>query len=213
MQSFALHLEEKTHIIWDWNGTLLNDVDLCVKTISQVLRENGLSEITREHYLEHFGFPIIDYYRRLGFDFNKVDFPEVSSQFVRLYGEGLKNYSLHHGAKEFLQSLSDQGKVQSVLSAAKETDLRIQLREYGVIHFFKHIYGISDHYAASKIERGKELIAELKAPKENIVLIGDTDHDLEVANALEIDLLLVDDGHQHPQRLKKLGAKVLSRKG
>lgn len=205
------HLENKTHILWDWNGTLLDDVELCIESISHVLETNGLSAISKAEYLDRFGFPIVDYYKRLGFDFEKHDFPTVTNQFVTKYASGLPGCSLHQGAKELLRRLSESGKVQCVLSAAKETDLKRQLEDFGIIDFFQHVYGIQDHYAVSKVDRGKELLNLLHVSRENVILVGDTDHDLEVAAALEIDLLLLEDGHQHPDRLKKLGAKVIKR--
>ena len=41
-------------IIWDWNGTLLDDVDIAVAIINQLLCQRGLKPIAYEHYLEVF---------------------------------------------------------------------------------------------------------------------------------------------------------------
>lgn len=210
MKGLFEHLESKSHVIWDWNGTLLDDVDLCVETISHVLSDNGLPAITRERYLEQFGFPVIEYYKKIGFDLKKTDFMTVSNQFVQRYRARVQECALHKGAVEFLHFLREQGKVQSVLSAAHEADLKHQLKHFNILHLFEEVYGIADHYAASKIDRGRELLKQLAVSPEKAVLIGDTDHDLEVANALGIDLLLMGNGHQHPDRLNKLGVKVLT---
>ncbi len=63
--------------------------------------------------------------------------------------------------------------------------------------------------AGSKVARGRELIARVNEPLEQTVLIGDTDHDLEVGKALGIDVILVDHGHQDILRLQKVHSKVL----
>ena len=58
------------HIIWDWNGTLLNDRWVCVNGINNCLKKRGLSSISEETYKSIFTFPVKDYYKKLGFDFN-----------------------------------------------------------------------------------------------------------------------------------------------
>lgn len=45
------------HIIWDWNGTLFDDVDICVDNINWLLKKYNLPEITKEKYREIFTFP------------------------------------------------------------------------------------------------------------------------------------------------------------
>ena len=62
------------HIIWDWNGTLLNDTWLCVEGINKSLEKRSLQTITEEIYRKVFSFPVEDYYKRLGFDFKKEPF-------------------------------------------------------------------------------------------------------------------------------------------
>ena len=62
------------HIVWDWNGTLLNDNWLAIKAINILLKRYNLPLITLEQYLAVFTFPVIDYYKELGFDFNKTSF-------------------------------------------------------------------------------------------------------------------------------------------
>lgn len=73
------------HIIWDWNGTLLDDLWLSIKAINIVLNRYQLPEIHEEKYLEIFTFPVIDYYERLGFDFEKQPFTVVGTEFIEEY--------------------------------------------------------------------------------------------------------------------------------
>jgi phosphoglycolate phosphatase len=215
MKNLEQHLQDKTHIIWDWNGTLLDDVDLCVMTMSAILSKYMLPTLTREKYREQFCFPVIEYYKKLGFDFDKVPFAVVADEFIELYKKNLHESRLHTGVSQLLESLKQQGKKHSILSAARELDLIDQLKWLEVHHHFDHIYGISDHYAAGKVARGKELIAKLRQlipdSKESVIMVGDTDHDIEVARELGIDLLLVSDGHQTHERLQALHPLVITR--
>lgn len=209
MESLWSHLVGKTHVIWDWNGTILNDVDLMVEVIGEILEEHGLKRVNRENYCELFRFPIRDYYQLLGFDLNKVSFEKLSEKFVAGYRKGLPTTSLHTGMTDFLHSVQQAKISQSVLSAAQEQYLYEQLEHFGIRHYFDHVYGLTDYHAASKVQRGKDLILNAKIPKETTLLIGDTDHDLEVGNELGVEVLLLADGHQSFSKLSALHPKTL----
>ena len=209
MKSILSHLEGKSHIIWDWNGTLLDDVDLMVEVIGELLDEHSLPRISRQHYCELFGFPIRNYYQTLGFDFSKVSFEKLSEKFIAGYRKGLPTTKLHEGMQELLGSLQQLKISQVVLSAAEEVYLDQQLKHFGIRHYFDHVYGLNDHHAASKLERGKELMVEANLPAQSTILIGDTDHDLEVGKALGVEVLLLADGHQSFSKLSAKHPKTL----
>jgi len=61
-------------IIWDWNGTLLNDVDICVESINILLSERGHKPLSKSLYREIFTFPVKAYYELAGFDFTNESF-------------------------------------------------------------------------------------------------------------------------------------------
>ncbi len=208
------HLLEKVdsykHVIWDWNGTLLNDTHLTVEAACVLLRNHNLPEITVEDYKRVFRFPIRDYYISLGFDFNKTPFEVLCDQFVHEYNVvRVKSATLFHGVKELLPEIK-RTKKQSILSAAEQNHLNEIVTYFDIHHHFDHICGIQDHYAASKIKRGEELISYTDISPQETILIGDTDHDLEVGRALGVQVLLIADGHQSFDRLSAIHSNVLS---
>src|SRR5262245_32168867 len=117
------HVAGKRHVIWDWNGTLLDDVDAVVKAMEEILSQHGLPSLTQVTYREIFCFPVVDYYRRLGFDFTKVPFEVLSDHFMAGYRRHAPTLALHRGARDLLAALREDGMRQSVLSAAKEDHL------------------------------------------------------------------------------------------
>ena len=211
MRALIDGLAGKTHVLWDWNGTLLDDLAMSVAVVSEVCELHGLPRLELGVYLETFRFPIRDYYRELGFDFERTPFPMLSRQFIERYAARLGETKLHDGAIEALEALRERGIGCSVLSAAHERDLEELLVRHGIRRYFTHVYGLGHHEANSKIERGRELLAALRVPPAELVLVGDTDHDLEVAEALGIDALLVTGGHQSETRLRRLHDWVVSR--
>jgi len=194
-------MTRKKAIFWDWNGTLLNDTDICVSCMNQLLEKRQLSLLDKNRYREIFTFPVKDYYEKAGFDFKKESFEIPAMEFIRLYHEDLKEAELFPCVQEVLQTFKDQGFYQVILSAMEHDSLVISLKDKGVYGFFDRVTGIDDHYAHSKLEMGKKLINTLNFNPEEILFIGDSLHDLEVAGALGVECILVANGHQAKERL------------
>lgn len=197
-------------IIWDWNGTLLDDLDFCVETINILLEKRGLPLLNPKSYKEVFSFPVKDYYRAIGFDFSKEDFDIPAREFIDLYNLKVKNCHLNPSAVAVLSQFRQTGKRQFALSAMKQTMLELTLKQQNIYDFFEGIAGLNNHYAVSKIERGKQLISEFGIDTSRAWIIGDTIHDYEVAESLGIKCILIADGHQSASRLQTTGARILN---
>lgn len=197
-------------VIWDWNGTLLNDLGLCVSSINILLENRKLPVLNPEKYKEVFSFPVKDYYQTIGFDFAKEDFEVPAMEFISLYESQVESCTLQPGALDVLSYFEDKETRQFVLSAMQQDLLEKTLKHNGIFHFFEGVAGLGDHYAVSKVERGKQLISQFKIEKENVLIIGDTVHDFEVARELGIRCILVADGHQSEERLNCTGALVVN---
>lgn len=196
-------------IIWDWNGTLLNDIDLCINSINSLLKNRNLPLTNTKAYKEIFSFPVQEYYKTLGFDFEKEDFSVSAHQYIDLYYAGFENCSLQKNAIEVLSYFRENGVRQFVLSAMEHEMLEKTLKLKGIFHFFEGVAGLKDHYAVSKIEQGKQLITDFKIDRVKTWLIGDTIHDFEVATELGLKCILIADGHQTTQRLMQTGGIVI----
>ena len=94
---------EYKHIIWDWNGTLLNDRQFCIKIMNGVLSRRDMDEMTEEWFLDNFCFPVKDYYVKLGFDFDKEPFSISGTEFIHEYVKRDHEPDLHLYAKESLK--------------------------------------------------------------------------------------------------------------
>jgi len=189
------------HIIWDWNGTLLNDVDFCRRIINRILVVNELPELSLEKYREIFTFPVQDYYKTAGLDFSKTSFEAMGKDFIDEYEEKKLSCSLHENAIEVLSTIHQKGIKQSVLSAYLHDNLVSILGHYNLTQYFDNVIGLDNIYAGSKTHLGLALIDQLNLPKENILFIGDTLHDAEVAKAMGVKSILIANGHQVKEKL------------
>ena len=196
-------------IIWDWNGTLLNDAQLAVGCMNRVLAKRGLPVLTMDRYKEVFTFPIRDYYQSVGFDFSQEPFEIPAMEFIDQYNQLVWDCSLHEEALPVLNYFQRSGMRQCILSAMQQDTLDQCLIHYKIAHFFEQVSGLDDHYANSKLETGRWMISKLAILPRELLLVGDTMHDLEVASALGCSCILVGNGHQSQERSKRSGALVI----
>jgi len=205
----SLRTKPYAHIIWDWNGTLLNDPPICVQVLNQVLAKYSKPPTTLARYHAQFGFPVEDYYRQLGFDFSVDSYDAVADDYIALYRRRQFECPLHDGVPEVLDQSLRAGITQSILSAYQQDLLTEAVRHFGLGAFFVRLAGLSDYFAASKVGEGRGLIQDLGLKPSQVLMIGDTLHDHQVAQALGVDCLLIGAGHQDPSRLKACGSPLL----
>jgi phosphoglycolate phosphatase len=197
------------HIIWDWNGTLLNDTDLSLNIINRLLKEKNLKTLSLEDYRHIFDFPVKKYYEKAGFNFKAYSFEVVGKQWMDEYEIRKGETSLFNKTKKVLDFIFSLGIGQSVLSAYSLHTLVEMINDHGLTKYFKFVTGLDHIYATSKLDIGRELITKINLPLQEIVLIGDTLHDHDVASDLGINCILIANGHQSRDRLLLSGAPVL----
>ncbi|TSA24070.1 MAG: HAD family hydrolase [Bacteroidetes bacterium] len=205
-----MDLTRYSTIIWDWNGTLLDDAWLCVEVMNGMLRKRNLPPITLELYRSIFDFPVKDYYGKLGFEFNREPFEVVGMEFMALYNERQKECSLHPEVKHLLPYCQLKGYKQCILSAREQNELLQETVDLEVRPFFDLVCGLDDHYAHGKTDVGFRLISELGIPRRELIFIGDTLHDAEVAKEIGIDCILIPNGHHSEERIRSAKVQVFS---
>ncbi len=196
-------------IIWDWNGTLLNDTQLAVDSMNGILLRRNLPELSVNGYQNVFTFPVKAYYQSIGFDFAVEPFEIPAMEFIDVYNRLVWDCSLHESTMEVLNFFKNCGIRQFILSAMMQDTLDQCLEYYKITHFFEHISGLDNHYANSKLDTGKLMIGKLNLDPKELLLVGDTIHDFEVASELGCSCILVSNGHQSYERLKSTGVLVI----
>ncbi len=197
-----------THVIWDWNGTLLDDRALCVDIMNGLLAPRGLPPIDDDFYQAIIEFPVQLYYERLGFDFTKEPFEAISDQYIAAYQAGWRQLRLQTGTMETLAALRALGIGQSILSACKVAHLHEQVGHFGLMPLMQRVTGVDDHHGRGKAHRAAEHLTSLGITPQSTVLVGDTLHDAEVARACGIGCILVSFGHYNHVRLASAGVPV-----
>ena len=189
------------HIIWDWNGTLINDMWLCVDILNPLLEKYGQPPISHPFYLKHFDFPVKNFYKKAGFDFDRVPFEIVGTEWMDIYRQRWRECSLHSQARQLLQDLRMGGISQSIVSASDLNLLNECLHHFDLEACFIKISGLDNHFAHGKIDIARHHIQELGIQSDKIIFIGDTLHDYHVARSIGVDCILFSGGHHSKNKL------------
>ena len=197
-------------LIWDWNGTLLDDLQLCLSLLNELLEQNGSpNRYDLAAYREIFGFPVVDYYRRAGLDFEKRSFESLAADYVARYNPASFACSLCPGAADTLAALKSAGVRQVILSASEQGLLEAQVEHLGLAGYFDRLLGQTDCYGHGKLAVGTEWMARQNFDPAEAVMVGDTLHDAEVAAGLGAKCVLCAAGHQSRERLLTAGVPVI----
>jgi len=197
------------HVFWDWNGTLFNDVELCLNLGNKLLKQRGLPLMSLDTYRDYFELPVKKYYENAGFDFTKESFELVGRIWMNDYETQKYSCNLFEGISDVLTFFKENGIKQSILSAYSLMDLKDIIKYYKIDHFFENVKGLDHIYADSKLHLGKELLEETKLSTDEILFVGDTHHDYEVAVELGVKSILFSQGHQSKEKLLKFNVPVI----
>jgi phosphoglycolate phosphatase len=196
------------HVIWDWNGTLWDDTWLCVEINNHMLLRRGLPQIDLTVYQDKLCFPVDRYYCQLGFDYDRDPYSRLAEEFIDEYTERRYECGLHGGARQLILELKEKGMPQAVLSAYQHDTLLQAVGHFRLTDFFEDIIGLNDIYASGKVENGLKYISGLNLDPKEVLFLGDTVHDFEVAHAMGVQCVLIAHGHNSRSRLEACGVPV-----
>lgn len=198
------------YIFLDFNGTIIDDVDLCLDLLNEILMKQHKPILNKEQYKAIFTFPVKKYYTLAGINFEQESFESLAKWFINKYQPLSLKCGLYPHIEETFQTLKEMGYHLVILSASEQKNLKEQCDSYGITPYFDAILGIENIHAEGKIGIALDYMKKTQLRKEDILFVGDTLHDLEVAQAMGVQAVLVSCGHQSIEVLQKGNVPILS---
>lgn len=184
-------------VCWDWNGTLLDDSTVALTVMNAVLSEQGLPVVPHlDAYRETFGFPVQDFYARMGI--SGTAFRPAAARYLETFAARVGEAPLHTGAEEVLAEIGRLGVGQVLISATVLDVLERQLAPHAIMGHFAQVLGITDAYAASKADVVATWLGASGHDPARVLMVGDTNHDEEIAEELSLSFVRFARGHQQP---------------
>ncbi|WP_030346334.1 MULTISPECIES: HAD family hydrolase [Streptomyces] len=204
----------RTHLVWDWNGTLLDDTYAVVRATNAAFAEVELEPITPERYREMYTIPIPRFYERfLGRLPTEAEWERMDGVFHRYYAEQRTACGLTAGAEELLHGWQRAGRSQSLLSMYGHEQLVPVVRGYGIEPRFVRVEGRRGPSGGSKalhMERHFEALAGVDGiVPENAVVIGDALDDAVAAAHVGARAVLYTGGSHSRRSLEGAGVPVV----
>lgn len=197
-----------TNILWDWNGTLLDDVKISIDCVNVLLKKLNKKPTDLAEYYQMMEIPLQKYYENL-FKSRKTEFKYelCTENFQNNYPKFIDNASLMSGAKKMLEFFKENNCKQFIVSSFEKNYLNEYVKKFGVANYFDEISGDDDIHCAPKSQRALDLVKGVD--KKEILYIGDTQADVITAKDVGCDCILICKGHQPREVLEKTGCVVV----
>lgn len=202
-------LQDYTLVLWDYNGTLIDDAGISLEIVNRMLRRRGKQPITMAHYRDTIDIPISLQYVALGFAIEEEGFDSIAREYNDIYNALSPKLMLREGVPEVLKYLKENNIMQAVLSSAAEQMVEEGLQKLGIFDYFDYIAARTDLLATGKTEIGETLLQKTGNAAQKTLMIGDMLHDFEVAQHLGCPCVLLKGGHTSVKLLKKAGVPLL----
>ncbi|MGA5046474.1 HAD family hydrolase [Streptomyces arboris] len=208
----------RTHLVWDWNGTLLDDIHAVIHATNAAFAEVELAPLTLEQYREMYCVPIPRFYQRLlGRLPTEAEWERMDDIFHRYYAERRIACGLTAGAEDLLAQWKLAGHSQSLLSMYGHEHLVPVVRGYGIESHFVRVDGRTGPSGGSKalhMERHFEALAGVGGiSPENSVVIGDAVDDAVAAAHVGARAVLYTGGSHSRSSLLAAGVPVVDSLG
>lgn len=195
-------------VIWDWNGTVFDDLQISLDAVNYILEKRGLPHIDRETYYEYLDTPIIKFYQK-ALRSDDVDFDGISLDFNTYYRRELHRACPTAGIIDIIKALDEINVPQMIISASHISYIDSALKELDIKKYFQKIIAAEDYVAGSKIDRAEAFMEKSGIPQSGRIVIGDTRHDYDMAKRIGASCILLTSGHEGKKKLSTTEATVL----
>lgn len=200
-----------THVVWDWNGTLFDDLHVVVEAVNRGVFPLGAGPITLDDYQRHFTRPVKLFYERLlGRPVSDEEWHELDRRFHDGYRQLLAEATLTADAHDALEWVRRAGCTQSLLSMFPHHELVPLVERLGIGSYFDRIdglVGVPGDTKAAYLERHLRQLTAGEDPR-SVLVVGDTLDDAVAARHIGARCVLYDGGSHHRELLESMGVPV-----
>ena len=200
-------MKNYTTIIWDFNGTLIDDVYAALGAVNDMLIRRNQPVITLDDYSRNVDIPIWKFYERV-FIPGTITPEEAISEFASGYEKYIKPYPVMEGAVKVLEYFRELQKTQLIVSASHIDKVTAQLKNLELYQYFTDVLAMNDYNCTDKIFLAVKYLQDNNISPENVVCIGDCIADWQMSKVIGCDCILNTKGHQVRRELSVTDAVI-----
>lgn len=202
-------LVTESHVVWDWNGTLLDDLPIVIEAVNRSIALFGEGPIDADDYRNHYTRPVKSFYDAL---FGRVvtddEWLRLNTSFHDHYFSLAKTVDLAPDARRAMKLLEESGWSQSLLSMSPQDWLVKIVARLGLTDRFDLVDGLSGATGGLKAQHLYEHLQTLGLSGGQVVVVGDTPDDVAAARHVNARPVLFHGGSHHLDRLEAEDAPV-----
>jgi phosphoglycolate phosphatase-like HAD superfamily hydrolase len=200
------------HLVWDWNGTLVDDHVAVVAAINDALTVLRLRPIDSDTYRTHYTRPVQRFYEQVaGRAIEPGEWETLDEAYHHSYAGSVERLELAPDAREALAAAEAAGLGQSLLSMWRHRDLVPLVERLGIDRYFLRVDGLRVPGGGGKAEHLVAHLDALGVEASAALLVGDSLDDLAAAQEVGAGCVLYDGGSHHRRALEATGAPVVDR--
>lgn len=194
-------------IVWDWNGTLIDDLQANVDCVNVIMAHFGKPSVDVAHYQEAFEVPILKMYLRMNFtaEEHAAHAHLLQAMFHENYEQRVQTVGFRHGARDLIESTRAQGVRHVILSNHLVTSISDHLDRLDAAPLFDGVLAHADVVAQRswhpKGERLRDYMAEHGVAARDCLIVGDTPEEVEIARQLNLTSVAIRGGFASDARL------------
>jgi phosphoglycolate phosphatase-like HAD superfamily hydrolase len=201
--------DHTSHVVWDWNGTLLDDLPIVIQSVNRSIRAFGLNAIDAGVYRDHYTRPVRHFYDSLfGRPVTDEEWLRLNTGFHESYFELATRVDLAPGARDAMARLQHAGWTQSLLSMSPQDWLVGIVDRLGLTELFLIVDGLSGPSGGLKAFHLEEHLAALAIDGDRVVVVGDTPDDVAAARHVGAVPILFHGGSHHMDVLEAEGVPI-----
>lgn len=182
------------NLLFDWSGTLCNDMALTIEATNYVLSCHGKEALNMEQFRAEFQLPYPDYY---AWKTPGVPLETLEREYRHAFAHAESGVFLLPYAREFMEFCKNRGIRCFALTSMDPKAFEEQSRDLGIYPYFEHIHsGIhnKEHHIGT-------LMAQHGLKPEDTAFIGDMQHDMRAAHRAGVTAIGVLTGYNNPEQL------------
>lgn len=206
---YPLQLMAISHVVWDWNGTLLDDLEIVIESLNVSIGRFGLPPIDDHQYRDHFTRPVRSFYQSLfGRSVSDMEWESLNKIFHDEYFSRVHRAPLAKDALEAIALTETKGWNQSLLSMTTHDRLVEIVASHGISDRFVRVEGLQTPTGGLKAAHLEQHLASLGIDPAQSVVVGDTPDDALAAQTVGASVVLYDGGSHHVPVLEAAAAPV-----
>jgi len=197
------------HVVWDWNGTLVDDLPIVVESVNGALEAIGEAPIGADAYRAYYTRPVGRFYERLlDRPISAEEWATLDRVFHERYGAALDRVPLAIDAVDAIEAVADRGWSQSILSMWWEEDLVACVTKRGLYDRMNLVQGNRNDSGGEKAAHLRLHLDALGLSPGSVVMIGDSLDDAAAAASVGTGCVLYDGGSHDRSELEGTGVSV-----